>query len=230
MPLAAPLLAIRRALIGAALLVLGAAAPARFVPGLTYTLRSVSAAPTGPGGGAGFGDFGGTWSATVRYANGRGRIDIIEGAQPQLFGIGSFILFDTTGYVVADPSTKTFFEMGADVQDRLGGAMRGTGMNFVLSDVSVVLDTAGVDEVVGGFKTRHLRLKSAYTMKVDMSAMGVDMGGMAPPSFTTSTTAEYWFATDAKLPMNPLLPTGEQGRSSASAMLGGALATLTEKM
>lgn len=207
-----------------------ATSPRANLPGMTYTMRS-SAAPVGDGpGAAAMRASLANYTGVVVFAAGRGRMDITEGSQPQMFEQGDYVLFDSSDYIIVRPSEKHFFTMPTEAIGAASNAMEATGMKMSAKNVTVSLDTLGPGDPLDGLATQHYRINQAYTMVIDMSGLGMDLGGMTPPPMDAKTTMEYWYADVPEVLPNPFagMATGMKGGASSPTPAGGMMGFMKE--
>lgn len=93
------------------------------------------------------------------------------------FNDGSFVISRDGGktLLVADPSTKTYYELAlADATGSAAAMFKQLGfLNFKISDPKVTTRDLGRGGVIEGFPTHRTRVNSAYTMSIN--AMGTPM-------------------------------------------------------
>ncbi|MEP6732803.1 MAG: hypothetical protein ABJE10_19315 [bacterium] len=193
------------ALVGTvALSAMGVSAPRIATPGNTYSLRYTSV-PTGTGAmAAAMEAQRASWTGTVVFAAGRGRLDIVEGGQPPMFTKGDYILFDSSDFIVVHPATRTFL-LGLSPPPA-GGSMqvdiRSTAKNMV-----VTLDSLGAGETVDGSPTQRYRLRTSYSLTIDLSRVAPEFKNVEPATTENTLTTEYWYADDGTVALNPFLRT-----------------------
>jgi hypothetical protein len=167
-------------------------------------------------------------------AAGRTRTDVVEGSMEPVYSKGSYTLSDSTGMIVVQPATKTFFSLSTDMANSAQSMMRSTGMSMKLADVTVKLDTLGDGGTIDGRATQHYRLTASYSVTIDMSGMGIDvsaLGGMAMPAIKNEAVTEYWIDRVASVPAIALGPFGmDEGSKSAGVGAMTMTKELTEKM
>jgi len=171
--------------------------PARLVAGTLYTIRSAHSptpmqSPTDT-----------AYVAEVAMASGRGRMDVVSGAEPPMFKAGDYILFDTTGYVIVHPSTKTYSTIPdfSAMSGQIGDMMK-------LSDVKISIDTLERG-TVNGMRATHYRTNMSFTMTMDMSSFGVS-AAQAPPPMRSDMKGDVWYADSIEETPNPFLKTADQ--------------------
>ncbi|HTR78194.1 MAG TPA: hypothetical protein VMH39_08795, partial [Gemmatimonadaceae bacterium] len=161
------------------------------------------------------------YTAVVVFAAGRGRMDVVDGSSGNQFAKGDYILFDSSDYIVVEPQSKQFYGTPKDLMTQLSSAQQAAGMSMSIKNLTVSLDTLGPGDPIGGLATQHYRINEAYTMVIDASGMGIDLGSMAPPPMDTKSTIELWYADIPNFPPNPFAGFGASLRGQGSGALGG---------
>jgi hypothetical protein len=151
------------------------------------------------------------WRGTAMSLAGRGRIDVVEGAQPPAMATGDYMLFEGGEGIVVRPSDRSYLFLGNAMQ-ALSGQMAGAAFQVSLSNVAVKLDSLG-GETVDGRPTSHYRISGSYDMTV--SAMTI----------STSQTTEYWLVDAGNIPLAPFTRLGLPPNTTIS----GPMAPFLEK-
>jgi hypothetical protein len=143
------------------------------------------------------------WTGRVVWANGRGRMDVIDGGYPGNFGFfiakGDYVLFDSTDFVVVQPRMSRFFTVAPIdllVRALLASGTPDTAGQF--GGLIVSLDSLASTDVVAGRPTKHYQVKALYTHVRHEEAR-------APEPFATTVITDYWLADARDLPPNPFM-------------------------
>jgi len=187
----------------------GFARPAHRAPvhGFTYTIH-VSTTPRGDAGAEMGAAAMQDWTARATAANGRGRLDMVNGQAAGMWSAGDYLLFDSTEFVIVHPTTKQFIAIPSDLASRSLEQMKANGVDISLTGVTGSMQpVAGPDSSVAGFPTKHYKLDMTYSLGMSM--------GTLQQSISTKVTSDIWVARVADLPANPFL--------RASSMQGAGL-------
>lgn len=175
----------------------GAAAPVPWlVSGVTYVIHATTIGQTA------MMARDTAWTAHVAWGGMRGRMDIVDGGQAPLFAMGDYVLFDSTSYIVVHPASKTFSVPPDFSGPNAPGGLGALGNAMKISNLKVALDTLEKGSVVSGHRTSHYRMRSSYTLTVDLSAFGAPPDA-ATPATTMETSSDFWFADDLDAAPNP---------------------------
>ncbi len=205
----------------------GATAPYTTAPGMTYTIHGTTV-PNGSGPMATAMEAQRSdWTGVVVFSDGRGRMDIVEGASRPMFEKGDYVLFDATDFIVVKPEARNFFGFHPDQAMR---AIAAFGPKIAISNTKVSLDTLGAGEALDGHPTQHYRLNASYTMTMDMSALGEMPDGMAPPPMDAEMSMEYWFADIPNFPPNPFVKMASGMASGEPTVGAGFMSALTNSL
>ncbi len=108
------------------------------------------------------------------------------------FNDGSFVVSRDGGrtLLVADPATKTYYELAlADATGSAAAMFKQLGfLNFKISDPKVTTRDLGKGEAIEGYPTHRTEVNSSYTMSIDAMGMPMKIG--------VQMSTESWF-TDA---------------------------------
>lgn len=177
--------------------------------GVAYTIHVAST----PHGGSGSAMAGPAQNYTGRavFAGSRGRMDIAEGTVESLLAKGDYVLFDSTDLVIVHPASKTFVLLPHDVANQTIERLESFGVKVTLADEKVTLDSVAAGDTVAGIPATHYRMTTAFTMSID--------AGVMQQRLTTESVTDYWIASVAGLPRNPLLrANGLTGGSGLTGM------------
>jgi len=167
-------------------------------PGTAYTVSSTGA--SGPLGG-GLRSTGATtvqnYIGHVVFANGRGRMNIVEGGVETLFGKGDYLLFDSTDVLVVRPRSHEFLTIPRDIASRSMERLGAMGVHIAVADEKVTLDSLGPGDTISGIPTRHFRMTVAFNVAMDAGMMQQRLG--------TESVTDYWVSSAPIIPPNPLL-------------------------
>jgi hypothetical protein len=167
-------------------------------PGTAYTVSSTGA--SGPLGGG----LRSTGPSTLQnyighvvFANGRGRMNIVEGGVETLFGKGDYLLFDSTDVLVVRPRSHEFLTIPRDMAGKSMERLSAMGLHIAVADEKVTLDSIGVGDTIAGIPTRHFRMTVAFNVAMDAGMMQQRLG--------TESVTDYWVSSSPIIPPNPLL-------------------------
>jgi hypothetical protein len=195
--------------IAASNLLVAQVAPRGRLSGVAYTIQ-VGSTPHGGAGGGAMNGPAQNYIGRAVFAADRGRMDIVEGSVESLFSKGDYVLFDSTDLVIVHPASKAFVPLPHDVAGQTMERLESIGVKMTLADEKVSLDSLGFGDTVAGIPTAHYRMTTAFTMSVD--------AGVLQQRLATESVTDYWVASVAGLPRNPLLRAN--GLAGPSAMTG----------
>jgi len=92
------------------------------------------------------------WRGVTTSVANRGRVDIVEGAQPPLMQQGDYMLFEGTDAIVVKPAEKSFVLLQSA---QLGGRAMLGGLQITLNNAVAKLDTLGPGETIDGRPTQQ---------------------------------------------------------------------------
>jgi hypothetical protein len=150
------------------------------------------------------------YTGVAIVAANRGRIDIVEGGIEPLFTKGDYLLFDSTDVIIVHPATRDFIPVGRESANRAMDRLSAMGATMTISDEKVKLDSLGAGDTISGVPTRRYRMTVAFNMAMDAGFMQQRLG--------TESVTEYWIATIAGLPPNPLLRSNGLSGSGMTGM------------
>ncbi len=198
------------AVVLATIAAIGTATSHATLPGLTYTMHTTRVPVGNPPPGVAVRGGPVDWTGVVVWAAGRGRMDIVAGAEPGSFEEGDYILFDSTDYITVHPLDSTFV-VAPRIPPNLFDSARA---RLRFTNVKVSLDTLGAGDVIDGQSTHHYRITERYTLTVDM---GTALSGFTPPSMETHLVTDFWFSDVATAPPTPF----EKGIGDLRQFLAG---------
>lgn len=160
------------------------------IAGLRYTM-TVTTAVRGSSGGAPR-----KFVARVIEAAGRGRMDIVEGTFGAEFGIGDYLLFDSTEFVIVRPGSREFTVVPAGLATRSMEMLQAIpGVHLTVGNVTVSLDTIRRVDTIQQLPTRHYRLGIAYEIALD--------AGIMTDTISTDVRSDFWMADLPGFPPSP---------------------------
>jgi hypothetical protein len=181
------------------------------IPGVSYTIRVGGPPRVGSGLIAALAAPPAHYVANAVYADGRGRLDIIEGGVESVFATGDYVLFDSTDLVIVHPSTHEFVPLSHEASGGKMSEMQAMGLTLKIGDLKVTIDSIPGSDSVAGRATRHFRMTTAFTMSIAASLL--------QQRLATESITDYWVATVPGLPGNPLLrANGFSGTPVATGM------------
>jgi hypothetical protein len=163
--------------------------------GFTYTLTVTADSPTARPGVTG-GPGSQSYVAHASVLGPRGRMDIVEGGVPDLFGKGDYLLFDSSEVVIVHPSTQQFVLLTEQTVGATGPVDTASSA-MKLSDEKVAVDSLGPGDTISTFPTTRYRLTLAFNMQMTMGLVAMRVG--------FETVTDYWVATIPGMAPNPLL-------------------------
>lgn len=168
-------------------------------PGAAYAV-SVASSSSGEGALAStMAGHGASWKGLAIVSSGRGRIEVVEGSQPGVFEKGDYLLFDAIGVIVVRPDTKTYSELSPASADSAADTRGVRSVGMSLKGVSVSFDSLGPGEPIQGRDTWRYRIRSSYTLTVDVAAVP-SLEAVPPHDVSVSQTTDYWFSDVAGAP------------------------------
>ncbi|HTR76524.1 MAG TPA: hypothetical protein VMH39_00365, partial [Gemmatimonadaceae bacterium] len=179
----------------------GGGAPRTTAPGLTYTVHctipnTTSRVDTGDGHPI---EVPADWTATVTWANGRGRIDFAN-SFGGIFNIlkDDYILFDSTEFIVVQPHQHRFYPTGP-VGLLAAYFLPGPGPDTAGRYDSLRVSVESLPPAkIADRATRHYQITTRYTHVTHAPGQG-------PEVFETTDVADYWLADTGVVPPNPFL-------------------------
>lgn len=189
------------------------------VPGATYVVSATGA--SGPHGVAAAANptILQNYIGHVSFAEGRGRMDIVEGGVEQLFSKGDYLLFDSSDVLVVRPAQREFFAIPRDIASRGIAQLQALGARITVSDERVTLDSLGPGDTISGVPTRHYRMTVGFNLSMDAGIIQQRLG--------TENVIDYWVASSPVIPPNPLL---RANGFAMGAVTVGAFTTLSAKV
>jgi hypothetical protein len=223
----APLRVLGRSLLASALVAQSVLAqksgpPRLSSPGTAYTVSSTGA--SGPLGGGLRSNGPSTlqnYIGHVVFANGRGRMNIVEGGVETLFGKGDYLLFDSTDVLIVRPRSHEYLTVPRDIASKSMERLSAMGMHIAVADEKVALDSIGISagDTIAGIPTRHFRMTVAFNVAMDAGIMQQRLG--------TESVTDYWVSSSPVIPPNPLL---RVNGFAAGPMSGGMFRSLSMKV
>jgi hypothetical protein len=188
---------------------------AQRIPGVAFSMRYI-AVPNGSGPMAPMMEAQrADWKGVAVFASGRGRLDILEGAQGTLFGKDDYLLFDSLEFIIVHPAARTFVDV---LHQPHAGRAPTSGVKTTFSNIVVSRDSLGGSETVDGLATHHYRITSAYTSLIDVRDMFPDFAGVEPHSIDSRIVTDYWFADAIDAAPIPFVRSAD-GRTAGRAMM-----------
>jgi hypothetical protein len=169
--------------------------------GFSYTLTATADSPTAKPGVTG-GPGSQSYVAHATVVGTRGRMDIVDGGVPEMFGKGDYLLFDSSEVVIVHPAAANFALLTQQAKGA-SGPLDTAAFTLKLSDEKVTLDSLGPGDTVSTFPTTRYRLTIAFNMELTVAMMASRVGSEA--------VTDYWVASIPGMASNPLLRSNGMG-------------------